>query len=404
MQNSRQQALILLALLINGCGPLTVTLQRESPPVIHSPAATPSATPPQAETAPKPVPTASVALDITKQVTIQVLNPTNKAQANWYKKNDKTIVMKVGATAEISATVVLKDGTQSQNVTWSSSDSTVAGVKEGRISANKLGVSTVLATSNLDASYKGLLNVEVVNDANYAASDSLSINNVSAMSAYIELGSQRFRGIKMGVNQAVSAYAIVTLSDKTKNGNVIWETSDERIALVDPEGRIQAQKPGVTTIVAKYRLNPDVKALIEVEVGANPVSEEAMGVSLLESSSPVASVAPVPAPTPTPSPASEPGKNNKPVIQYLLPNPSNSAKQGEIITLKVSAFDPDQDTLKYLWSATKGTLSANQGEAVSWRPQRSDGSPEKGLATITVIVDDGRGATESASVNITIEP
>lgn len=313
--------------------------------------------------------------------------------------------MKVGATAEISATVVLKDGTKSQNVTWSSSDSTVAGIKEGRIMPTSWASALFWQRLIWSASYKGRLNVEVVNDANYAASDSLSINNVSAMSAYIELGSQRFRGIKMGVNQAVSAYAIVTLSDKTKNGNVIWETSDERIALVDPEGRIQAQKQGVTTIVAKYRLNPDVKALIEVEVGANPVSEEAMGLTLLESSSPVASVAPAPspAPTPTPSPASEPGKNNKPVIQYLLPNPSNSAKQGDIITLKVSAYDPDQDTLKFSWSSTKGTLSANQGETVSWRPQRSDGSPETGLATITVIVDDGRGATESASVNITIE-
>ena len=232
------QALLLSALLIPGCGPLTLRWQGDSAALVYTPPASSAVTASAA-----PVVMASAAppdLDIARQVNIQVLNPGQKTRANWYRKDAQTLIMKVGATAEIAATVVLKDGTQSQNVSWSSSDSTVAGVQEGRISALRLGVTTILATANLDARYKGHLHVEVVNDANYVASDRLALNPVSALSAYVTLGEQRFRSFKMGVGQVLTARAIVTLTDQTKNGNVIWESSDDEIALIDSEGRIQA--------------------------------------------------------------------------------------------------------------------------------------------------------------------
>ena len=216
-------------------------------------------------------------LDITKKVEIKILNPTNKSTAEWYKKDDKTVIMKIGSQSDIQGTATLKDETKSSNVTWSSSDNTIAVVNNGKITANKLGITTILATSNLDSSYKGILNVEVVDEANFASSDSKSINSVKSILAYVDISNKKYSSLSIGINQSISASASVILSDDQKNGNVIWESSDENIAIVDQDGKITAKKKGEITIVAKYKLNPDSKALINLEVSENTVDLKNMG-------------------------------------------------------------------------------------------------------------------------------
>jgi len=96
-------------------------------------------------------------------------------------------------------------------------------------------------------------------------------------------------------------------------------------------------------------------------------------------------------------------QNNKPVILGLSANPS-SITSGSKITFTVTVHDPDGDTVKYVWNATKGYLSATQGQLVQWTPAKTDGTIENGLGTITVQVDDNKGGVETASLNIMIYP
>ncbi len=133
--------------------------------------------------------------------------------------------------------------------------------------------------------------------------------------------------------------------------------------------------------------------------------------TLLKSTLPMASHAwpptessvPVAIKTSLPSPKTITSENTKPIIQQVLPNPLNIATANDVITLKALSYDKDNDTLRLIWTATKGSLSSNQGESITWKPQKSNGELETGLATITVLVDDNKGGIDSASVNIIID-
>lgn len=95
--------------------------------------------------------------------------------------------------------------------------------------------------------------------------------------------------------------------------------------------------------------------------------------------------------------------NRKPIVNQINANPTNVSKKDDIISFKVVAIDEDNDILKYVWSATKGTLSATQGEIITWMPQKSDGTLETGVAVISVLVTDNKGGTDTSSVNVTID-
>ncbi len=106
----------------------------------------------------------------------------------------------------------------------------------------------------------------------------------------------------------------------------------------------------------------------------------------------------------TPSTGNQEAKvNRKPIVQQMNANPTNVSRKEDIISFKVVAVDEDGDILKYVWAATKGTLSSTQGEIITWMPQKSDGSLETGVAIISVLVSDNKGGTDTSSVNVTID-
>ena len=113
-----------------------------------------------------------------------------------------------------------------------------------------------------------------------------------------------------------------------------------------------------------------------------------------------ATSAPTLLPTPT---AIASAANIQPIIQQFTSNPTQITQKDEIITFNVIAIDADNDILKYVWSATKGTLSSTEGLSVSWTPQKSDGTLETGTAVISVTINDGKGGTDTASLNIIID-
>lgn len=94
--------------------------------------------------------------------------------------------------------------------------------------------------------------------------------------------------------------------------------------------------------------------------------------------------------------------SSNPIIQAIAPNPTAVAHKSDVMTFTVTAHAPDGAVLDYTWSATKGYLSATKGQIVTWTPQKADGSLETGLATVQVLVSNGKGGTAQASVNMLI--
>lgn len=102
------------------------------------------------------------------------------------------------------------------------------------------------------------------------------------------------------------------------------------------------------------------------------------------------------------SPTPQPSGVTNPIIQTLAPNPTAVAHKSDVMTFTVGAYAANGAPLSYTWTSTKGYLSSTTGQAISWTPQKTDGTLESGLATIQVIVSDGKGGTAQGAVNIMI--
>ena len=92
--------------------------------------------------------------------------------------------------------------------------------------------------------------------------------------------------------------------------------------------------------------------------------------------------------------------NRSPVITSGPTATPSTINDSETSALTVTAFDPDGDALTYNWSATGGSISGS-GASVTYNPPDVSTSTDY---TITVIVDDRKGGTDSGSVNITVNP
>jgi hypothetical protein len=96
-------------------------------------------------------------------------------------------------------------------------------------------------------------------------------------------------------------------------------------------------------------------------------------------------------------------KNRVPIISAFDYSPKSGISKTDFVTFTLVANDPEGEALQYNWTATKGMLTANAGSTAAWRPTKTDGAIDPGLATVSVIVSDGT-MTTTASVNIQISP
>jgi hypothetical protein len=87
--------------------------------------------------------------------------------------------------------------------------------------------------------------------------------------------------------------------------------------------------------------------------------------------------------------------NTDPTVSSLIANPPTVGPSGSS-TLTCTATDVDGDPLTYTWSATGGSISGT-GSTVTWVAPAAENT-----YTITVEVADGRGGTDTDSVNIEV--
>lgn len=150
-----------------------------------------------------------------------------------------------GETAELVATVKPDDATD-KRVTWSSTDTSVVTVKEGKITAVKEGKASIVAKAGgLEARCEVTVSKLVI------AVSSITINKTEL-------------AMKKG-DQAVLTATVKP--DNATDKTVSWQSSSPEVASVDQTGKVSALKSGTATITATAG---ELTATCEVTV-SNPV-------------------------------------------------------------------------------------------------------------------------------------
>jgi outer membrane protein OmpA-like peptidoglycan-associated protein len=110
-------------------------------------------------------------------------------------------------------------------------------------------------------------------------------------------------------------------------------------------------------------------------------------------------VPPPPPPPPPPAPPAPPPPpaNRAPTVTVPC-GPPCTVEAGQSITLSAQGSDPDNDPLTYRWTAPVGTFSTPSAPTTRWTAPVDF----EGTVPLTVTVDDGKGATASATANVIV--
>ena len=158
----------------------------------------------------------------TTAVTQAIVKPTD------IKLSETSIELEVGEAKTISATITPTNATN-KNVSWSSSDSNVATVENGKITAKKAGTATITAKT----------------ENGKTATCKIKVNDVTVKSLSLTEES-----ISLVVGDKKQLNAVVT-PDNAKDKTITWSSSDNSIAEVSSSGLVTAKKAGTAKITAK---------------------------------------------------------------------------------------------------------------------------------------------------------
>lgn len=147
------------------------------------------------------------------------------------RKTGKTIYVKKGDKVTLKATVT-GSGSYSKSVTWKSSKTKVATVKNGKVTAKKAGITTITATSKTDKSKKATIKIVVSKKA--VKNKTLKISPTK-------------KTLKKGKSLTIK---IKKLTKKTTD-KITYKSSKKSVATVDAYGKVKAKKKGKATITVK---------------------------------------------------------------------------------------------------------------------------------------------------------
>ena len=159
--------------------------------------------------------------------TINALNPTGNVSVTGVTLDQNTLTIGVGGTAKLVATIAPANATN-KNVTWTSSDTSVATVSLGTITAKKAGTTTITVTT-ADGSFTASCTVTV-------DSSSIAVTGVTLNKATLTLK-----------EEDVEALTATISPNNATNKNVTWSSSDDSVATV-LNGTVTATGSGTATI------------------------------------------------------------------------------------------------------------------------------------------------------------
>ncbi len=157
-----------------------------------------------------------------------------------------------GETAVLTASVMPSDATDKE-VSWSTSDSSVATVSDGVVTAVAEGTATITATS-ADGGFTADCEVTVSKGAIHVAGITLSSSSLSMLPG-----------------DSAKLRAEITPAD-ADDRSVTWKTSDPKVAAVDGDGNVRAVSSGNATITATA-VDGGLTAECAVTVGEEPHRE-----------------------------------------------------------------------------------------------------------------------------------
>ena len=168
--------------------------------------------------------------------------------------NKTDLMLEIGGSETLTATVAPADATN-KNVTWKSSDATVATVDDnGKVTGVAAGEATITVTTE-----------EGGKTATCKVSVLPSVKKVTVEPATLTLGKKKSYTLK----------ATVEVSGSGTDTGVTWTSSDETIATVDATGTVTAtDKVGTVTITATSVVDPTKKGTCTVTVSADQVGIE----------------------------------------------------------------------------------------------------------------------------------
>lgn len=188
----------------------------------------------------------SESLELTCAVTIN----TNVIAVAGVSLDQTNIVLETGKSAALNA-AVKPDNAQNKKVKWSSSDESIAKVEGGKVTALKAGTAVITVTTE-EGGFTAECNVTV----NKAAEQSVPVAEITVSgNAAVTVG-------------GTSSLSAAVKPDNATNKEVIWSSSDEKIAAVDGKGVVTGIKAGTVTITAKAADNSGIKGTYKVTVGA----------------------------------------------------------------------------------------------------------------------------------------
>lgn len=169
-------------------------------------------------------------------------NNLNKVEPTGITLSNSNLSLSVGDTKQLTATVTPAGATST--VIWTTSNSSVATVSNGKVTAVGKGTATITATSTENANVKATATVTVSTIA--PTSITLSNSNVT-----LSVGDIEQITVKVSPTNAVST--------------VTWSTSDSSVATVS-NGKVTAVGKGTATITATSTENANIKAAATVTV------------------------------------------------------------------------------------------------------------------------------------------
>ena len=172
----------------------------------------------------KAVITASVGRN---RVTCTVTVSSSYIPVSGIKLNKSILNMLVGSSEILTQTINPSNATN-KNVTWSSSDASVATVENGKITAKKVGTAIITVTAS---GYRATCTVKVI--------DSIELKAISINKSNITIKEKTTEKLSITYNPS-----------NATNKKITWKSSDENVVKVDSSGNITAISAGTATITA----------------------------------------------------------------------------------------------------------------------------------------------------------
>ncbi len=154
---------------------------------------------------------------------------TVKQHVTSVSVNKKELSLYVGGSESLTATVLPSDASD-KSVTWTSSNTAVAGVSaDGKVTANKAGTA-VVTVKTVDGGYQATCTVTVKQHVS-----SVSVNK-KELSLYV------------GGSESLTA---TVLPSDASDKSVTWTSSNTAVAGVSADGKVTANKAGTAVITVK---------------------------------------------------------------------------------------------------------------------------------------------------------